>query len=524
MRTLVLLSVLLLAVPAALGQSHRTVDVDDPAYLWIDRLARRGHLLDLNPTAAPYTEGEVRQSLARVQTADLGPVERRWLQRLRERFPAPPDLAPRDGAVTAELRLGSVASTNDRLDPLRHVESGTPVVGAADLNLFPFAALGAALQAGPFVAQLGARFDTYYEDDPDGYDVGNVSVFVRNEESYVGAVGRYGEVRLGRVGRRWSAAEDAAPFLSDVPHPYDALAVRLGGGAFAVRSVLGELDAADIEGRFTGRVGDRSREDALRRYVAAHRFDWRPSPHVVVAAMESMLISGNGTSPPFAALLPTAVYSFLNDGAPKNNEYNGFIGGILWANVRNVTVSGQLMMDDFDLFNAAEPTSAAITGSVVVAGLAPRLDAGFGLTAVTARAYNTGLPEQTYVYALRGLGLPFNDYVHARAFADVYLDDVADGLVLRPEVHVLLQGEADFREPILDNSAPLIFIGDEEQTVRTGLVARVAGAPWWWARADLGMNWTSNDGFVRGAEAVRFVGIAEVGLRVRLDAPVPLSW
>ena len=46
----------------------------------------------------------------------------------------------------------------------------------------------------------------------------------------------------------------------------------------------------------------------------------------------------------------------------------------------------------------------------------------------------------------------------------MYLDDVVDGLALRPEVHLLLQGEADFREPILANDAPLIFVGDEEQT------------------------------------------------------------
>ncbi len=514
----------LLAAGGALAQDHRTVPVDDPAYGWIDRLARRGLLLDLNPTAAPYTEGEIRRALESVRRRNLGRVERRWFGRLRDRFPAPPSTRREEGVVTAELRLGSVASTNDRIDPLRVVEAGEPVVGAGALNLFPTAALGASLEAGPLVAQLGARFDTYYEDDPDGLDIGNVSVFLRNEESYVGAVSRYGEVRLGRIGRRWSGAEDDALYVSDSPHPYDALAVRLGGGTVAVRSFLGELDATDAEARFTGRAGDRSREDILRRYVAAHRIDWRPSRKVVVSGMESMVISGNGTSPPFAALLPGAVYSFLNDGAPKNNDYNGFVGGLLWVQAGSVTVSGQLLMDDFDLFNAAEPASAAISGSIVAASLAPRVDAGIGLTAVTARAYNTGLREQTYVYALRGIGLPFNDYVHARAFADVYLDDIVDGLTLRPEIHLLIQGEADFREPILDNSEPLIFIGDEERTVRAGLVTRAGGTSWWWAAADLGVNWTHNDGFTRGADAVRFVGIGEVGLRIRIDAPVRLSW
>ena len=522
MRVLVVLWVLLAV--SAQAQTHRTVPVGDPAYVWIERLARRGHLLALDPTAAPYTEGEIRDALHDVRRRGLGRTERRWLDRLRRRFPDPVRTGRTEGTVTAELRLGATASTNDRLDPLRFTEAGDPTFGAGDVNLFPMAALGGALEAGPLIAQLGARLDTYYHDDPDGLDVGNVSAFVRNEDGYVGAVGRMGEVRLGRIGRRWSAPETDALFVGDGAPPYDALAVRIGGGMLTARAFLGELDAADSEGRFSGRAGDRSREPTLRRYVAAHRLDWRPSPRVTIAALESMMISGNGTSPPLSALLPTALYAFLNDGPPKNNEYNGLIGGLVWAQAGRTTLSAQLLMDDFDLFNAAEPTSAAASGSIVTAGLAPRLDAGLALTAVTARTYNTTLPEQTYVYALRGLGLPFSDFVHARAFADLYLDDVVDGLIVRPEAHLLVQGEADFREPFPANDAPTIFVGDAERTVRTALVLRAGGTSWWWARADLGVNWTHNDGFVRGAEAVRFVGIAEAGLRLRLDAPVPLAW
>ena len=503
------------------AQDHRLLPTADPAYWWVERLQRRGHLLELNPTVAPYTEGEVRAALERVRR--LSPVERRWARALRQRLREVRTGRGR-AAFTVEVAGGAVASTNDRLDVLRYIEGERPVVGTDDVGAFPYATLGAALEAGPLVGQLGARFDTYYEDDPDGLDVANKSVFLRNEEGYVGAVSRVGEVRLGRIGRRWGGAAEDGLFVSPNPRPYDALAVRVGGGQAAVRSFLAELDAADAEGRFTGRTGDRSREPSLRRYLAAHRLDWRPSRRVVVSGIETMVISGDGASIPLAALLPTAVYSFLNDGPPKNNEHNGLLGGLLWFQLGRTTVSGQVLFDDFDLFFGVEPASAAISGSVVQAGVADWADAGFALTAATARTYNTGLPEQGYVYALRGIGLPFSDFIHARAFADLYLDGLVPGLAVRPEAHALWQGEADFREPFPDNSVPLILVGDAERVLRAGAEVRVQPSPWWFARADLGVNWTRNDGFRRGAEAVRFVGIVEAGARVRLGLAPALGW
>jgi acyl dehydratase len=70
----------------------------------------------------------------------------------------------------------------------------------------------------------------------------------------------------------------------------------------------------------------------------------------------------------------------------------------------------------------------------------------------------------------------------------------------------------------------LILVGDAERTVRAGLDLRLQPSPWWFARADLGVNWTRNDGFEPGAEAVRFVGLVEAGARVRLGAAPALRW
>lgn len=505
---------------AASAQSHRLLPLGDPAYTLVERLQRRGHLLALNPTALPYDEAAVAGALARLVPSDLSRVEARWADRLRRRLRPTPARA--ESAFTLETGGGARATNNERLDPARWTDAADPTVAFGPVNVYPVAVFQASVDAGPLVAQLGARLDPFYQDDPDGLDVANVSVFLRNEEAHVGVVGRYGEVRLGTYARQWGVPSGDGVIVSDNPQPYDALSVRIGGERASVRSFTAELDAATSDGRFTGRVGDRSREGSLRRFLAAHRLDWRPKPWLVVAGIESMLYSSSNASLSLPALLPTAVLSFLNDGGPRNNENNGIVGGLFWVQRGRTTVTGQIAFDDFDLFNGEEPPSVALTGQAVVAGIADAVDVGVGLTAVTARAYNSQFPEQTYVFALRGIGAPASDYLDARVFAEASLEGVLPGLTVSPEARLLIQGETSFQDPYLPNSAPLIFVGDAERTLRLGLRADLT-QPWWFVRADLGVNLTRNDGFVRGADRTRFVGLVEAGARIRLAAPLSLG-
>ena len=502
----------------ASAQGARTVPLDDPLYHHVERLQRRGMLLELNPTALPYTHAALDAALSRVEPQGRSALERRWLADIRARVVSPP--SAETVVATLETGAGAALTNNERLDVVRWTDAEDAVLQAGGANVYPNAVVHAALTRGPLVAQLGARFDVFYEDDPDGLDLVNTSVYLRNQEAYAGVVGTWGEAVLGTVGRTWGLASGEGLFVSNNPRPYDALSLRLGSERLAVRSIVAELDAATPDGRFTGRVGDTSRETALRRYLYAHRIDWRPRPWIVISAVESMLTSGAGASPSLAAVVPTAVLSFLNDGPPKNNENNGIVGGILWLQRGAVTVHGQLAFDDFDLFNRVEPASAALTGSLVVAGVAERVDAGLDATVVTARAYNTPLPEQGYVYALRGLGTQFSDFIHLRVGADVYLDDEVAGLSLRPEVQVLWQGEGDIRDPFPSNDPPMILIGEPERTVRVGTRVRWTPTPTLWARADLGVNHTTSDGHVLGVSRTRFVGLVEAGARFRFSTRV----
>ena len=501
------------------AQSHRLLPLGDPAYTLAERLQRRGHLLGLNPTALPYDEAAVARALDALDPAALSPTEALWADRLRRRLrPAPAG----ESVVALEVGGGTRATNNERLDPARWTQASDPTVSVGPVNLYPNALFQASVGAGPIVAQLGARLDVFYPDDPDGLNVGNVSVFLRNEEAHVGAVWRVGEVRLGTYARQWGVASGDGVLVSDSPQPYDALSVRLGGERASVRSFVAELDAATLDARFTGRTGDRSREGSLRRYLAAHRLDWRPRPWIVISGIETMLYSSSNASLSIPALLPTAVLSFLNDGAPRSNENNGVVGGLFWVQRGRTTVTGQIAFDDFDLFNSAEPTSLALTGQAVVAGLGDAVDVGVGLTVVTARAYNSVLAEQAYVYALRGLATPTSDVVDARVFAEASLERFVPGLTAGPEVRLVVQGEGSFPTPYPTNASPTLFIGDAERTLRLGLRADLT-QPWWFVRADLGVNVSRNDGFVRGRDRTRLVGLVEAGARIRLATPVSLD-
>ncbi len=528
LRCAFLLLVALGAVTAA-AQSHRLIPLGDPAYVMIERLQRRGHLLGLNPTVLPYDEAALGEALARLVPADLSPLEARWADRLRRRLrptPERPPLRGQQAAATLEVGGGVRAVNNGRLDPARPTGDTDATVSVGDVRLFPLAVFQGSLEAGPLVAQLGARLDTFYPDDPDGLNVGNVSVFLRNEESHVGAVGRIGEVRLGAVARQWGVPSGTGVFLSDNPQPFDALTLRIGGERLAVRSIAAQLDAATLDFvdqrvSFTGRAGDRSREPQLQRYLAGHRIDWRPKPWITVAGIETMLYSGNGASLSLPALLSTSVLSFLNDGAPRNTENNGIVGGLLWVQRGRVTVTGQLAFDDFDLFNGREPASVALTGQAVVAGLGDRVDAGVDLTVVTARVYNSTSLEQSYVYALRSIGAPFSDTVDLRLFADTSVDDLLPGLTVGPELRAVWQGEGAPATPYPPNEAPTILIGDAQRTLRLGVRADLS-MPWYFVRGSLGVNRVTNERNVLGASSTRLVGIVEAGARIRFASGLSL--
>ncbi len=500
------LAVVLLALAAsAAAQPARTVPVGDEVYATIERLQRRGRLLELHPTALPYTEAEVTAALAALGGAALDAREAEWVRLVRQRLAAAV-AGPGELAVRADIGALPRVSTSARLDGLRPVQAERSI-SLGDGAFYTQADAHVTLGAGRWAAQLGAFHSLYANDDPDGLDVVNRAM-TRNQEGYLAYRGPLVGVALGRIGTHWGTAGRDALVLSDNPYPFDAVHLRLGGSRIAVRSVLGQLDSARPDGTFTDvpgeRPGDRpSAEPRIDRFFAAHRFDWRPSRHVALTVVESAIYSGANADPSLAYLVPSQVFAFLIDNTPKNVENNGAVGAMLWAQWRAWTLQGQVFVDDFDIVTGAEPTAAALTGSLVRADALPGLDLEAGLTAVTARAYNSPQPEGIYTYALRGLGTEFSDYVHARLGADWF---AAPGLTVSPGIQALWQGERSPEAPYPGNDeVGTILTGTVTRTLRLALGARYQTDPRWWARADLGVN-GSGDPFARGVHGTATVG------------------
>ena len=525
LRRIRLIAILLLWVAAwpvvTAAQSNRLVPVEDWTYQYIRLLQRRGHLLELNPLSLPYTHGEVEAAIRRLPERRLRDPERRWVELLKKRFSQ--GRSHRRGArVGGWLEAGAAVSNNDRLDPLRYTEVGTPLIEAGDLRIYPNAALQIYLDARPVVAQLGLRHNVFYDVDPDGLDAVN-RLYVRNEDAYVGVNTRVAGLYVGRFSNHWAPIGMPGLLVSANPRSYDLALIRIGGQRLTLRSILGELDAANADGSFTGRATDIPGETPINRYLSAHRLDWRPNRHLAFSLSESALYSGPGASPSLKFLSPVHTFLFLIDNRPKNEEHNGFFAASAWGHWRRMTGSFQVLLDDFDFINSTEPASLGVAAEVSVVA-APWVEFNTSTTAVTALTYNTHQPEGRYLYLLRGIGTEFSDFVHFYVGAEFH-PGMTPFLSVAPGIQMLWQGEGDVLSPFPDDpsSQETILLGTVEQTTRLSTRIRYQPDPRFWVGADLGVNMVSDLGHVPGVTDSRFVGQLEFGVRLSIDTRYDLG-
>jgi hypothetical protein len=490
------LFLLLLSPRVTLGQASLFIAADDPLYEDIHSAMLRGHLSDLNPTARPYTYAEVLSALPE-DYAD-SPLLSRIESGVR-RFAA-------GSGAGISGRAGVRITSNGRMDPVRLRDGGLPI--------HPFIETGIHWMDGPLIARAGARMDQYWDRDPDGLD-SVLRSYGRNDQSYAGVMGKRGSAVIGRIGSRWG--NSSALLVSDNPRSYDAIHIRLGSSKLSFRSMIGELDSITGDGRFTGTAGDDSvASGSERRWMAAHRLDWRPSPHFQISLQEAVLYSGTGSGLSLKYLNPTQVLIGAVDNRPKNDENNGFIGMSIWAQSAGWTMESQLMFDDFDLFFGDEPASfAASTDLTKVLGAQTTLSGR--VEAVASRTYNTFQPEGRWTYLNRGLATQFSDYVSSEVTA-TWLDPYR-GVRIEPYAIALWQGERDLRDPYrFDDSFGTILVGTVERTFQIGSRLRYDHANWAYLAVDAGVNKVQNAGHQQGESRTRAAFLLGFGMRWSIAA------
>jgi len=237
----------------------------------------------------------------------------------------------------------------------------------------------------------------------------------------------------------------------------------------------------------------------------------------MISFMESAIYSGPSSSISLKYLNPVNPFVFVVDNVPKNDDNNGFLAGLLWAQLSRWTIQGQFMVDDLRIQSNTGPETItfALTGSAVYT--LPSADIMLTLETVSSRAYNAPQTEGQYIYLNRGIATQFSDYVHSSLSAEFYLDQHLSGLRVQPKIDLLYQGERDLRQSFPDNSESIrnLLDGDVNRTVRASMSMMYQPVHWWWIRVDAGYN-------VNREKSNQFIGLVSVGIKMNFDTSIKL--
>lgn len=521
MRTFFVVGLLVLVPLTAIGQGNRLINTHDWPYEVIERLQSRGHLLTLNPTALPYTIGEVRQALRRVDTTAMSATETKWHRQLAEA------VAPREPNVDS-MRVGGVAtagarrSSSKRLNVLEPVGDGEPALPRVQLQGY--------LEWGPWIGQAGSTFDWFYETDPDGLDTAR-RLYGRSEEVYVGYNSERVDVYLGRFDNHWSMHDHRGAFLTDNPRSFDQIQFRLGNSTLSFESILGVLDNMSPDSTFTGM--DRGRQGVTRRYAFFHRLDWSPTPALKLSLIEGEIYHSPTASLSLRNLIPLHTIFLESANVPRNADSNAMIGGSIWYQPGPLTIYVQGMLDDILLTRREErkrtgefyPAIYTVNGSVTWADVFERVDLGAEVDLVSLNSYRARDRAEEWSYVQRGLATNFSDYVRSEVHATWY---PTAALEVEPALTLYRKGEGDFRrlqvsyDPGPGGAIPSVLSGTVERTVRPSLSVRYqpidvglfgddSDARFHaWLDVDAGVNFIEHADHKEDVTDRRFVGLVRV--------------
>lgn len=516
--------IILLAPKLSMAQQSALLPSESPAYELVERLQRRGLLHELNPTMRPYSYRALRSAVEQVDVAKLSTYETEWLAQLNA-------LLGSDGSSDDLItRFGVAASMSQsssrRYDPLRPLGT-TPFVD-------PRAEFTAVMGWKQVVAATGVTHDMFYDRDPDGLDVVN-RFFMRGENTYLGFSSQYFDLYVGRFGTHWNRVGIEAPMIGDDVRQYDKIALRIGNERLSLHSVYGELDNLDSVGVFSGRG---FKAGNVRRYVFAHRVDWKPTDGLTFTIFEGDLVSGSNAGLSLKYLQPFHVVFFEQDNTPKNYENNLMVGAGLHFRKGKVAATAQYILDDIVILDRKtvkeegrlEPATTQTTLHVTVGGVRPNLDIGLSGALVSSMSYRTDQKEGQWSYAQRSLATPFADYAHLKLFADWYADHIATGLTLKPAFHVLAQGTGDFRDDFNKSYSdgrllPAFLSGNESLTIRPALGVDYRLYNLWidsngtsrgwevYFTADVGINVIRNQANIDTNNAIEFHNMARLSVK-----------
>ncbi|MEQ9311035.1 MAG: hypothetical protein RJQ05_00715 [Cytophagales bacterium] len=506
---------ILLGSIAVSAQSNKVLTLNLRVYDHITHLQNRGLLLELDPTSLPYTTGEVLEALLKVEEEMLSEVEAIWYNSVYKVVSSKSKgVEEKVLIINASIEGGFNFKNTNRLNLLRPKDQS--------LYFSPVSAAQFYLEGGNFGGQFNLRQDETYFVDPDGVNPFG-RFHTRAEDFYFGYRAEYLKIYFGRLRNHWGVYNHSSTILSSNPLSYDNINFRFGNNRLNIEGVFGELDNLGKNEDFnTENGGLISQINGTRRYLAAHRINWSPINKLRLSLFRTALYSSNTSSISLKYLNPFNDLLFDRTNNPNNHFNNTFIGGSLWFNKGHFTMSGQVTLDDIHLTNNDERMTASFIGAMNFSDLFYKTDLGIKLEVISYQSYNTSTQiSGRYLYLGRGLATQFNDYVLASVHTEHYAYNILKGLIVKPELTLLLQGEQEINQPFYESEPdgslpPFVLTGTIEQTIRGALNLSFNPIPEFWIEGEFGINDVQNKNNIENNNALELTGMLIAGFRLSL--------
>ncbi|MEX2478859.1 MAG: hypothetical protein WD357_10505 [Gracilimonas sp.] len=498
------------------AQKNQVIHLDNHVYTYIKNLQQRGHFTDLNPTALPYTRGEIDQGLKNINREYLTTAEKFWFDQITKEAGIK-ELDSEEYYLYGMLEGGF--DLNNTLEPngLRPQ--------ADDLFFLPNGASNLYGEKDNFAAQLGLRHKLFYDQDRIGVNALS-RYYVRSEDYYLGYQGDFLKAYMGRYTHQWAPYGEASTVITPNARSFDNLNISVGNSWFEVSGIFSELDNLGKDGTFD-RTG-KNLIDGTKRYLAIHRIDIKINDGLRLGYFDGFIYSSQNSVPSLKFISPVNFFFFDRNTNPLNDEFNAFFGGMVWWQYQKVTTNLQVMIDDIVIKGGSiesdiEPTTFAITNSVNVSKVTDFMDIGYEAELVSYQTYNTDQAEGRYLYLKRGIANQYTDYGYGSLYMRLHAHKWLPGLTLTPRVSYLMQGEQEINQPFVDeypngNTIDVILTGTEEKTSRFSLDVLYNPIPEFWLDASVGYNYTEDHLHIPGRTTSRITGNLEVGFRLSLDS------
>ncbi|MBM3216819.1 capsule assembly Wzi family protein [Candidatus Poribacteria bacterium] len=476
-------------LPASQASSSALPDgVLDPTWSdGIDYLLTRGSVKGIDPTTQPWGTDAVRRALLEASTST--PFERALVAESLRRLPEPRGFeAGAELSLSYDSQRAPQAALEARVGLGYRIERGARLY--QEWAVEPASSQPRPVPGGSTASHRTRAWDPFESLPGDGY----VADFHRATVALpVGGI----EVSVGRDPRRWGPGSSNALLLSDSSPPMDSASIRGTFGSFGGEFVAGALNTMWHD--------DGANRYLARRYFAAHRVRWMPSPRLQVGVMDAVLYGGDGRQPEWYYLNPLLPFyaSQFNASTESNPDFlddNAMIGfDARWVPRSGWALYGEALIDDFR-YDPESDDPNALAGAIGFhhAGWRERGEFRAEYARIGRYTYTHLVQEQQYTHFGSAIGHSLgNDADELRLSGSWWLSERARVSLSTSQTR---KGESTVADRF-SGEPDTSFLAGVAETTRDLAVEAWARRGTWRARARAGLIWLRDADHEPGASS-----------------------